>query len=102
MERYLFSDDIHFIRHLSRFDRKIIVGHYPVILLPDHGMARIYHGSRYTDIDTGNERLDAGGRLSCLRLDDGRGILCVGGGSDGLRERDPENSKREKNRHLTY
>ena len=72
MERYLFSDDIHFIPASVRFDRKIIVGHYPVILLPDHGTARIYHGSRYTDIDTGNERLDAGGRLSCLRLDDGR------------------------------
>ena len=38
----------------------------------DHGTARIYHGSRYTDIDTGNERRDAGGRISCLRLDDGR------------------------------
>ena len=37
-----------------------------------NGTARIYHGSRYTDIDTGNERRDAGGRLSCLRLDDGR------------------------------
>ena len=31
-----------------------------------------FTGSRYTDIDTGNERRDAGGRLSCLRLDDGR------------------------------
>lgn len=72
MERYLFSDDIHFIPASVRFDRKIIVGHYPVIFLPDHGTARIYHGSRYTDIDTGNERRDAGGRLSCLRLDDGR------------------------------
>lgn len=72
MERYLFSDDIHFIPASVRFDRKIIVGHYPVILLPDHGTARIYYGSRYTDIDTGNERRGAGGRLSCLRLDDGR------------------------------
>ena len=72
MERYLFSNDIHFIPASVRFDRKIIVGHYPVIFLPDQGTARIYHGSRYTDIDTGNERRDAGGRLSCLRLDDGR------------------------------
>ena len=28
MERYLFSDDIHFIPASVRFDRKIIVGHY--------------------------------------------------------------------------
>ena len=73
-----------------------------MIFLPDHGTARIYHGSRYTDIDTGNERRDAGGRLTCLRLDDGREFYGVGGESDGLRERDPEKFKERKNRHLTY
>ena len=70
-ERYLFSNDIHFIPSSIRFDRKVIVGHYPVIFLPEHEKAEIYHGSKYIDIDTGNERRNEGGRLSCLRLDDG-------------------------------
>ena len=71
-ERYLFSNDIHYLPAIIRFDKKIIVGHYPTLLLPEHGRATIYHGEKYIDIDTGNERRNEGGRLSCLRLDDGR------------------------------
>ena len=71
-ERYLFSNDIHYLPSAARFDKKIIVGHYPVMLLPEHGKASIYHGEKYIDIDTGNERRNEGGRLACLRVDDGR------------------------------
>ena len=71
-ERYLFSNDIHYLPAASRFDKKIIVGHYPVMFLPEHGKASIYHGEKYIDIDTGNERRNEGGRLACLRVDDGR------------------------------
>ena len=71
-ERYLFSNDIHYIPANLRFDKKIIVGHYPVIFLAEHEKAEIYHCLRYTDIDTGNERRRQGGRLACLRLEDGK------------------------------
>lgn len=71
-ERYLFSNDIHYVPASLRFDRKIIVGHYPTLLLPGYEKADIYHGQKFTDIDTGNERRDEGGRLSCFRLDDGK------------------------------
>lgn len=71
-ERYLFSNDIHYLLAIIRFDKKIIVGHYPTLLLPEHGRATIYHGEKYIDIDTGNERRNEGGRLACLRLDDGK------------------------------
>lgn len=69
-ERYLFSNDIHYIPCQLQFDKKIIVGHYPTLFLDGHNRAEIYHGVRYIDIDTGNERRSSGGRLSCLRLDD--------------------------------
>lgn len=71
-ERYLFSDDIHYIPASLRFDKRLIVGHYPTLLLPDFRRAEIYHGTKYTNLDTGNERRDQGGRLACLRLEDGR------------------------------
>ena len=71
-ERYLFSNDIHYLPAAARFDKKIIIGHYPVMFLPEHGKASIYHGEKYIDIDTGNERRNEGGRLACLRVDDGR------------------------------
>lgn len=71
-ERYLFSDDIHYIPSSIQFDKRIIVGHYPTLFLPDFKRARIYHGRKYIDIDTGNERRREGGRLSCMRLEDGR------------------------------
>lgn len=71
-ERYLFSDDIHYIPASLQFDRKIIVGHYPAPALQEWGKARIFHGKKYTDIDTGNESRKEGGRLACLCLDDGR------------------------------
>lgn len=71
-EKYLFSDDIHYIPAQLRFDRKIIVGHYPTLLFPEYHRAEIYYGNKYIDIDTGNERRNQGGRLSCLRLDDGK------------------------------
>lgn len=71
-ERYLFSDDIHYIPDSIQFDKRIIVGHYPTLFLPDFKCARIYHGRKYIDIDTGNERRWEGGRLSCMRLEDGQ------------------------------
>lgn len=71
-ERYLFSDDIHYIPASLRFDKRLIVGHYPTLFLPEHHRAEIYHCSKYIDIDTGNERRNQGGRLACLRLEDGR------------------------------
>lgn len=71
-ERYLFSDDIHYIPASIQFDKRMIVGHYPTLFLPDFKCARIYHGKKYIDIDTGNERRQEGGRLSCMRLEDGQ------------------------------
>ena len=69
---YLFSNDLHHIPASIRFDKMIIVGHYPTIFIPRHEKAEIYYGRNYIDIDTGNERRKEGGRLSCLRLDDGK------------------------------
>ncbi len=71
-ERYLFSDEIHYIPASIQFDKRIIVGHYPTMFLPEFKRARIYHGRKYIDIDTGNERRREGGRLSCMRLEDGQ------------------------------
>ena len=71
-ERYLFSNDIHYIPASLEFDKRIIVGHCPTIYIPEHWSYSIFYGTRYCDIDTGNARRDEGGRLSCLRLDDGR------------------------------
>ena len=71
-ERYLFSNDIHYLPETVGFDKKVIVGHYSTVLLSEDGKAAIYHGEKYIDVDTGNERRDKGGRLACLRLDDGR------------------------------
>ena len=70
-ERYLFSNDIHYIPAVLKFDKKIIVGHYPTILIPGHETYSIFYGEKYFDIDAGNERRDEGGRLACLCLDDG-------------------------------
>ena len=69
---YLFSNDIHHIPASLRFDRKMIVGHFPTIFIPGHEKADIYYGKKYIDIDTGNERRAEDGRLFCLCLDDGR------------------------------
>lgn len=71
-EGYLFSDDIHYIPAKIRFDRNIIVGHFPTYAILDHRLFQIYYGKRYTDIDTGNQCREKGGRLACLRLDDGK------------------------------
>lgn len=71
-ERYLFSNDIHYIPASVKFDCRVIVGHYPTVFLPDWEQPRIYQNRRYTDIDTGNERRQDGGRLACLRLEDGQ------------------------------
>ena len=70
-ERYLFSNDIHYIPSALKFDKKIIVGHYPTIFIPEHERYSIFFGEKYFDIDTGNERRGEGGRLGCLCLDDG-------------------------------
>lgn len=70
LERYLFSDDIHCIPASVKFDKKIIVGHYPTIFLEDCRKATIFYGEKYIDVDTGNERRERGGRLSCLRMED--------------------------------
>lgn len=71
-ERYLFSNDIHYIPAAVKFDCRVIVGHYPTVFLPDWERPRIYQNRRYIDIDTGNERRQDGGRLACLRLEDGQ------------------------------
>ena len=71
-EQYLFSDDIHYIPQKIKFDKRIIVGHYATLFLTEYGQANIYYGERYIDIDTGNERRNRGGRLACLRLNDGK------------------------------
>ena len=71
-ESYLFSDDIHYIPSSLVFDKKVIVGHYPTLLLPDHREATIFYGKNYIDIDTGNDRRKEGGRLSCLCLTNGK------------------------------
>lgn len=71
-ESYLFSDDIHYIPESLKFDKKVIVGHHPTILLPDFATASVYYGKNYIDIDTGNDRREEGGRMACLRLDDGK------------------------------
>lgn len=69
-EAYLFSEDLHYIPSAIRFDRKIIVGHHPTIFLEGFQAPKIYWGKKYLDIDTGNEKRQEGGRLSCLRLED--------------------------------
>lgn len=71
-EKYLISDDIHQVPNKLPFDKNIIVGHYPTIFLTRFGQARIFHHNKYIDVDTGNGQRDAGGRLSCLRLEDGK------------------------------
>lgn len=71
-EAYLLSDDIHYIPASLKFDKKLIVGHHPTILLPDYTFPSIYYGKKYIDIDTGNDNRKNGGRLACLRLDDGK------------------------------
>lgn len=72
MERYLFSNDIHYLPASVEFDKRVIVGHYPTVFLDGYKKAKIYYGKRYIDIDTGNENRKNGGKLSCLRLDDGK------------------------------
>ena len=71
-EQYLFSNDIHYIPQKIKFDKRIIVGHYATLFLAEYRQANIYYGDKYIDIDTGNERRNRGGRLACLRLNDGR------------------------------
>ena len=70
-ERYLFSNDIHYIPANLFFDKEIVVGHYPTILMPEYQKAEIYKGRKYINIDTGNDCRSRGGRLACVRLDDG-------------------------------
>lgn len=71
-EAYLFSDDIHILPASVIFDRKVIVGHYPTLKISWKSCGKIYHGRQYTDIDAGNVLRKMGGRLACLRLEDGR------------------------------
>lgn len=68
-ERYLFSDDIHYIPSSIHFNRMLIVGHYPTTMLEEFHRAEIYHGKKYIDIDTGNQNRSEGGRLACMCLD---------------------------------
>lgn len=70
-ERYLFSNDIHYMPAALKFNKQMIVGHYPTIFIPGHEKYSIFFGEKYFDIDTGNERRDEGGRLGCLCLDTG-------------------------------
>lgn len=70
-EKYLFSNDIHYIPANLFFDKEIVVGHYPTLLLPEYQKAEIYKGRKYINIDTGNDCRSRGGRLACVRLDDG-------------------------------
>lgn len=71
-EQYLFSNDIHYIPSKIKFNKRIVVGHYPTLFLPEYGQASIYHGEKYIDIDTGNDCRYNGGKLACLRLNDGQ------------------------------
>ena len=68
-ERYLFSDDIHYIPSSIHFNRPLIVGHYPTTMIDGYNQANIYHGKKYIDIDTGNQNRKEGGRLACMCLD---------------------------------
>ena len=68
---YVMSD-IHYILAVFKFDKQIIVGHYLTVLIPGHELYFIFYSKKYINIDTGNERRDEGGRLACLRLDDGK------------------------------
>ena len=70
-ERYLFSNDIHYIPAALKFNKQIIVGHYPTIFIPGHEKYSIFFGKKYVDIDAGNECRDEGGKLGCLCLDTG-------------------------------
>lgn len=71
-EQYLFSNDIHYIPSKIKFNKRIVVGHYPTLFLPECEQARICYNERYIDIDTGNEDRYNGGKLACLRLNDGK------------------------------
>lgn len=61
---FLISSDIHYAPKMT-FDKRIIVGHYPVQRL---GENKIVHSKKCIDIDCGATY--DGGKLAALRLDD--------------------------------
>ncbi len=66
---YLVSTDLHYIPAKLKFDRYLIVGHYPIGFY-NHRKGRIYKSRRYLDIDCGNAQRGEGGRLGCFRMED--------------------------------
>lgn len=54
-------------------DRMLIFGHTPTLTYPHmHGRAEVIVTDTYINIDCGAVFREAGGRLACLRLDDGQ------------------------------
>lgn len=72
--RYLISNDIHYMPagKIKRLDHFVVVGHVPTMGLNDDGSYHIVHREKYMCIDTGAGHRNAGGRMSCYRVDDGK------------------------------
>ena len=68
---YLISLDLHHIPARLEFDLYLIVGHYPIGLY-NHRNGKIYRNRRYIDLDCGNSYREEGGKLGCLRMEDGQ------------------------------
>ena len=68
----LISNDIHHVAAgvRRRFDRYIICGHVPTMGLNEDRSNRIFHATKYMCIDTGAGHREAGGVLSCYRVED--------------------------------
>lgn len=73
---YLVSMDLYHIPAKLEFDRYLIVGHCPISLFQREGhhqrKGSIYRSRRYLDLDCGNGHREEGGRLGCLRMEDGQ------------------------------
>lgn len=69
----LVSADIHYgAKHLNdALDRFIFVGHVPTMHLNDDNSNKIYKTNNFICIDSGAGHINAGGCMSCFRLDDG-------------------------------
>lgn len=64
---YLLSNDLHYIPASVKFDKKLIVGHYPTYNLKETD--GIYYSSGYIDVDNG-VGMQKKSKLACLRLED--------------------------------
>jgi len=70
---YSISSDLYQLPDTVRFDKRLIVGHVPVMSgYVFEPVPYIYEQREYIDIDCGCGFRREGGRLACMRLEDGR------------------------------